>query len=150
LATRPIPFLYDSQAPQSLLRGIYLVLGLVCLGFAYMSWLPGIPTFDFVMLAAFFFARSSDRFHDWLIAHPIFGRIIAGYREGGFTIRAKAWISVALVASLGLSIVVLTNSTVMRAILAAVGALALWFIWTRPTRSTNIEPRVATHVERGL
>lgn len=138
--------------PRSrILRGAYLVLGLICLGFAYMSWLPGIPTFDFVMLAAFFFARSSDRFHDWLISHPIFGRIIAGYRGGGFTIRAKAWISVALVASLGLSIVALTDSTVMGVILAAVGAFALWFIWSRPTRASgNSEPRVATHVERGL
>ena len=76
--------------PRSrVLRGFYLVLGLICVGFAYMSWLPGIPTFDFVILAAFFFARSSDRFHTWLIGHPFFGRIIAGYREGGFTVRAK-------------------------------------------------------------
>ena len=141
-----------TRKPRSrILRGTYLVLGLICMGFAYMSWLPGIPTFDFVMLAAFFFARSSDRFHDWLVSHPIFGRIIAGYREGGFTIRAKAWISAALVASLGLSIVALTDSTVIRAILAAVGAFALWFIWSRPTRpSGNSEPRVTTHVERGL
>lgn len=141
-----------TRKPRSrILRGAYLVLGLICTGLAYMSWLPGIPTFDFVMLAAFFFARSSDRFHDWLISHPIFGRIIAGYREGGFTIKAKAWISVALVASLGLSIVALTDSTVMRAILVAVGAFALWFIWSRPTRpSGNSEPRVTTHVERGL
>lgn len=140
-----------TRKPRSrLLRGTYLVLGLVCVGFAYLSWLPGIPTFDFVMLAAFFFARSSDRFHDWLITHPIFGRIIAGYREGGFTIRAKTWISVALAASLGFSIVVLIDLVAMRLVLAAVGLFALWFIWTRPTRPANSEPRVATRVERGL
>ena len=48
------------RKPRSIVvRSIYLVLGLICLGFALMSWLPGIPTFDFVILAAFFFARSS-------------------------------------------------------------------------------------------
>jgi uncharacterized membrane protein YbaN (DUF454 family) len=99
-----------------------------------MSWLPGIPTFDFVILAAFFFARSSDRFHTWLVGHPFFGKIIAGYRGGGFTIRAKAWISVALVTSLAFSIVVLADSTVLRLVLGVVGVIALWFIWTRPTR----------------
>lgn len=124
---------------SSLLRGVYLVLGLICVGFAYMSWLPGIPTFDFVILAAFFFARSSDRFHNWLIGHPLFGRIIAGYREGGFTVKAKAWISAAVVLSLGFSIVVLSDRTAFRVVLAAVGVIALWFIWSRPTRE-NSEP----------
>lgn len=129
-----------TRKPRSrLLRGTYLVLGLVCLGFAYLSWLPGIPTFDFVMLAAFFFARSSDRFHDWLITHPIFGRIIAGYREGGFTISAKIWISVALAASLGFSIVVLIDLVAIRLVLGAVGLFALWFIWTRPTRTPAVQ-----------
>ena len=135
--------------PRSrVLRGFYLVLGLICVGFAYMSWLPGIPTFDFVILAAFFFARSSDRCHTWLIGHPLFGRIIAGYREGGFTVRAKTWISAALVLSLGFSIVVLSDALAFRLILAAVGCFALWFIWTRPTRPlTNNEPWVGTGVE---
>ena len=65
--------------PRSrLLRGVYFALGILCLGLAYMSWLPGIPTFDFVILAAFFFARSSDRFHSWLVSHPVFGRMIRG------------------------------------------------------------------------
>ena len=55
------------KARSPVVRGIYFVLGLICLGFAYLSFLPGIPTFDFVILAAFFFARSSDRFHNWLV-----------------------------------------------------------------------------------
>ena len=68
-----------------------------------MSWLPGIPTFDFVILAAFFFSRSSDRFHVWLTTHPVFGRIIRGYRSDGLTVRAKIVASIAVVASLGFS-----------------------------------------------
>lgn len=116
------------------MRGVYLVLGVICLGFAYMSWLPGIPTFDFVVLAAFFFARSSDRFHAWLVGHPVFGRIIAGYRQGGLTTRAKSLASVAVVASLLISALLLTDSQALRIVLGLVGIAALIFIWTRPTR----------------
>lgn len=123
------------RKPRSrFVRGVYLALGLLCLGLAYMSWLPGIPTFDFVMLAAFFFARSSDRFHAWLLGHPVFGRIIRGYRSDGFTVRTKAVASAAVLASLIFSMTVLVDSVPLRWVLAAVGLFAVWFIWTRPTK----------------
>ena len=121
--------------PRSrLLRGVYFVLGILCLGIAYMSWLPGIPTFDFVILAAFFFARSSDRFHLWLVSHPVFGRIIRGYRSDGFTVRTKLFASAAVAVSLGFSMVVLIDNLVLRIILGLVGMFAVWFIMSRPTR----------------
>ncbi|HEY7584061.1 MAG TPA: YbaN family protein [Acidimicrobiia bacterium] len=123
------------RKPRSrFVRGVYLALGLMCLGLAYMSWLPGIPTFDFVILAAFFFARSSDRFHAWLMSHPVFGRIIRGYRSDGFTVRTKAVASAAVLASLIFSMTVLVDSVSLRWVLAAVGLFAVWFIWTRPTK----------------
>lgn len=123
-----------ARKPRSrVLRALYFGLGLICVGFAYMSWLPGIPTFDFVILAAFFFSRSSDRFHLWITSHPVFGRVIRGYRTDGLTVRAKLVASVAVVASLGFSIVVLLDNPVVRTLLALVGLYALWFIWTRKT-----------------
>ena len=125
----------EVRKPRSrFVRGVYLALGLLCLGLAYMSWLPGIPTFDFVILAAFFFARSSDRFHAWLLGHPVFGRIIRGYRSDGFTVRTKAVASAAVLASLIFSMTVLVDSVPLRWVLAAVGLFAVWFIWTRPTK----------------
>lgn len=122
--------------PRSrVLRAVYFGLGLICIGFAYMSWLPGIPTFDFVILAAFFFSRSSDRFHLWITSHPVFGRVIRGYRTEGLTIKAKIVASVALVASLGFSAVVLVDNSMVRTILGLVGVYALWFIWKRKATS---------------
>ncbi len=128
-----------SRKPRSLiLRGIYLVLGLLCLGFLVFSWLPGIPTFDFVILAAFFFSMSSDRLHGWMVNHPVYGRIIRGYREGGLTMRMK-WVAVvAITASIGFSAFVLVDNRAIRVVLAGVWAFAVWFVFSRPTRTTDV------------
>lgn len=126
------------RKPRSrLVRGIYFALGLICLGGVYISFLPGIPTFDLVMLAAFFFARSSDKFHDWLINHKVFGRIIAAYRGGGLTMRTKVVAALGIVASLAFSAVVLIDNRILRTIVVLVGAYALWFVFSRPTRSAT-------------
>lgn len=123
-----------ARKPRSrLLRGVYLGLGLICLGFAYLSFLPGIPTFDFVILAAFFFARSSDRFHSWLVTHPVFGKVIDGYR-GGLTVRVKVAATIGIVASLAVSGLLLTDNQVVRTVLGLVGLYAVWFVATRPTK----------------
>ncbi|HSJ27157.1 MAG TPA: YbaN family protein [Acidimicrobiia bacterium] len=122
------------KKPRSrLLRATYFVLGLVCLGFAYLSFLPGIPTFDFVFLAAFFFARSSDRFHAWLVNHKVFGRIINGYR-GGLTLRMKVVATAGILTSLSFSGFVLTSSQLVRTIIGLVGIYAVWFVWSRPRK----------------
>lgn len=123
------------------LRGVYFVLGVLCLGLAYLSWLPGIPTVDFVVLAAFFFARSSERFHRWLLNHPVFGRIIRGYRAG-LSRRTKALATIGIVASLTVSATLLTDSTVLRIILALVGVYAVGFVWTRPDVRGGSDDRV--------
>lgn len=124
-----------SRSP--LLRGIYFVLGLICLGLAYLSFLPGIPTFDFVILAAFFFARSSDTFHNWLVNHRVFGRIIAAYRGGGLTVRTKTVAAIGIVGSLSFSGIFLVDNTVLRVVLVLVGVYALWFVFSRPTREPD-------------
>ena len=127
-----------TRKPRSrVVRGIYFGLGLICLGMAYLSFLPGIPTFDFVVLAAFFFARSSDRFHGWLTTHPVFGRIVRSYRSDGFTLRTKVVASLAVLASLGFSAFVLVDNGWMRLGLGLVGIYAVWFIMTRPTREVG-------------
>lgn len=124
------------RKPRSLiLRGVYLVLGLICLAFLAFSWLPGIPTFDFVILAAFFFSMSSDRLHNWMVNHPVYGRIIRGYRDSGLTMRMKWVAAIAITISIGFSALVLIENQVVRIILAAVWAFALWYVFSRPTRA---------------
>ena len=115
-------------------RALFFVLGLICLGLIPLSYLPGIPTFDLVLLAAFFFSMSSDRMHQWMLNHRYFGRIIRGYRDHGLTMRMKWIAAVAITTSLTVSAVFLTTNPLIRVILFLVGVYALWFVFSRPTR----------------
>lgn len=122
------------KARSPLVRGLLFVLGLLSLALIPLSYLPLIPTFDLVLLAAFFFSMSSDKMYNWMVNHPYFGKIIRGYRDHGLTIRMKWIASVAISLSLGLSALFLTDLWWVRAVLAGVGGYALWFVITRPTR----------------
>jgi uncharacterized membrane protein YbaN (DUF454 family) len=123
----------DRRVKSPLLRGVFLVLGLITLGLIPFSYLPGIPTFDLIILSAFFFSLSSERMHDWMLNHRYFGRVIRGYRDHGLTMRMKWTAAVAIVASLTVSGVFLVDILLIRILLVLVGIYALWFVFTRPT-----------------
>jgi hypothetical protein len=120
-----------------LVRGLFFVLGFICLGLIPLSYLPGIPTFDLIILAAFFFSMSSEKMHNWMLNHRYFGKIIKGYREHGLTMRMKWTAAIAIVLSLTVSAVFLIDNQILRTVLALVGVYAVWFVFSRPTRETD-------------
>jgi uncharacterized protein len=77
---------------KKFVRVILILLGLICVLVGIVGiFLPLLPTTPFLLLAAFLFARSSDRFLDWLLTNRWFGTYIRNYREGrGIPAREKA------------------------------------------------------------
>lgn len=84
-------------------RSGYLVLGWSCVGLGLAgAFLPLLPTTVFLLVAAWAFARSSERWHTWLLAHPRFGHLIRGWQEHhAMPRRAKRIALVTLAASYG-------------------------------------------------
>jgi hypothetical protein len=65
-------------------RTIYLVLGLVAVAAGIVGiFLPILPTVPFMLLAAFFFARSNPAWERRILEHPHFGPPIRAWRERG-------------------------------------------------------------------
>ncbi len=63
-------------------RGLYLICGLCSLALGLLGIpLPILPTVPFILLAAFCFARSSERLHQWLMNHPWFSEALADWEQ---------------------------------------------------------------------
>ncbi|CAA0125105.1 Inner membrane protein YbaN [Halioglobus japonicus] len=59
-----------------------LILAYLCLALAVVGVvLPGLPTVPFLLLAAWFSARGSERLHRWLYAHPHFGKLLIDWES---------------------------------------------------------------------
>ena len=60
----------------------YQVLGLFCVGMAYVGFVvPGIPFSIFLVIAAWAFAKSSPTLHAWLYNHPWFGEFLTNWTQ---------------------------------------------------------------------
>ncbi len=108
-------------------------LGLLCVALAMIGVvLPLLPTVPFLLLAAFFFARSSSRLHNWLLSHRTFGPLILDWqRSGAIRPAAKKAATVSVAAVFGLSFAMSAPSHVL-IIQAVVLGCVLIFIWSRP------------------
>ena len=61
-------------------RYLYLTLGFICVGLAYIGFVtPGIPFSIFLVIAAWAFAKSSKRMEAWLYNHPWFGAFLTNW-----------------------------------------------------------------------
>ena len=62
-------------------RSILVVLGLICVGLGCLGLvLPLLPTTPFLLLAAYLFTKSSDRWHLWLMSHKRLSPYIHAFR----------------------------------------------------------------------
>jgi hypothetical protein len=89
---------------NKLIRGLRIATGTVLVGLGVVGiFLPLLPTTPFLLLAAALFAKSSERYYQWLLNNKWFGKYIRNYREGkGVPIRIKLmaisliWITILL------------------------------------------------------
>ena len=94
-------------------KTIYKPLGFLFLGLAILGiLLPILPGTPFLLLSAWFFARSSERWHQWLLNSSLFGPLISNWeRNQCISRRTKAVAIVSMVFAGGASILFGVSST---------------------------------------
>ena len=110
---------------MSIKRITFVGLGCVSLALAVIGVvLPILPTVPFLALAAFCFAKSSDRLNNWLINTKFYQNNLADFKAGkGMTVKTKVRIlaTVTLVMAIGL-IAMLIKGVI-------VGSIVLVIVW---------------------
>jgi uncharacterized membrane protein YbaN (DUF454 family) len=117
------------------MRAVYLVLGFVffALG-AIGAVVPGLPTTVFMLLALWAFARSSERFHNWLYHHPLFGPPLQEWhRYRVIPLRAKLLAVGMMAASLTYLVFFTASSIWLKTGTAAVMVYGAWYILSKPS-----------------
>jgi uncharacterized membrane protein YbaN (DUF454 family) len=118
------------------LRLAWLAAGLVFLGIAIVGVvLPVLPTTPFLLLAAACFARSSQRFYDWLLNHRSFGPLVREWREHrSIPWRTKLFAIALMSATLAASIAFFVRNPYLQGSLAAFGLLLATWLYRVPSR----------------
>ena len=96
------------------------------------AFVPLLPTVPLVLLAAYCFARSSERLHAWLINNPHFGSIIRNF-EAGRGIPRKVKVRAILVVWLSMTVSAIIVARVPLVImLALIGSGVTAYLWRQP------------------
>ena len=99
-------------------------------------FLPLLPTTPFLLLATACYARSSRRFYNWLMNHPVFGPLIIEWRTyRSIPKRVKLVAIATMVLTFGSSILFFVKDGRLQIALAIFGlAMALW-LYRIPSRN---------------
>ena len=107
-----------NQSKNPTVRWLFLILGWLFFALGIIGiLLPVMPTAPFILLAAGCWARSSRRFHFWLINHKYFGKFVRDWEDRHALPLYAKW----------LASIMLTISTLM--LFYRLPADMLWIAW---------------------
>ena len=120
-------------------RLILLIVGWLCVGLGFVGiFVPGLPTTIFLIIALWAFARSSKRFHAWLLNHQRFGPILRNW-ESHKVVPIKAKIVMVILQILVVIMVQYTfNNLFATAALVAVLILVAWYVISLPSKIPEV------------
>jgi uncharacterized membrane protein YbaN (DUF454 family) len=119
-------------------KALWFTLGMLLLGVAYIGVVtPGIPWSTPTVGAAYCFAKSSDRWHNFLMNHPLFGPFLRNWSEKRVFPTYGKW---AMVITMDVSLIILWFTTYNWKLVGGVAiGMALCAVWALRYPSTPEE-----------
>ena len=101
----------------------YLVLGFIGLVLGFIGALvPLLPAFPFLLLAAFCFAKSSERLHNWFINTKLYKNNLESYvKKKGMSKKTKIKIMIMITILMSIGFIMMHRIWI--------GQLILFFVW---------------------
>lgn len=132
-------------------KAILIFAGTVCVGLGVLGmFLPLLPTTVFLLMAAYCYSKSSERFHTWLLTNKVCGKYISNYKSGrGISARQKVSTILMLWASIGFSLWLVNGRLWLSLVLAlvAIGVTA-HILWLKTYREEEAEASPELSSER--
>ncbi len=112
-------------------------------------FLPLLPTTVFLLMAAYCYSRSSERFHTWLLNNRLCGSYIRNYKSGkGISIRQKVSTIAMLWASIGFSFWIIGGGFWLTLLLGSIAVgVSIHILWLKTFRAEETETESATSAE---
>jgi uncharacterized membrane protein YbaN (DUF454 family) len=152
LLARPVVVTQRDQTParppdgsrlgSPVARWLWLLLAYVSLGLGILAvFLPGIPSTEFILLAAWAAGKGSPRLRAWMVNHRLFGPMIHNWHNGRVVSRrAKVGASISMSIALGLMVWTMPDHRLLVACLAVGMAGGAAWMWSRPERTPDGRP----------
>jgi uncharacterized membrane protein YbaN (DUF454 family) len=110
-----------------------MALAMLSLAMAVVGvFVPGLPSTEFVLLAAWAAARSSPRLHAWLHQHRLFGPMLHNWHNGRRIHRsAKYWATLSMALCAALMLRTMPHAWIVGPCIVCMALVLVW-IWRRP------------------
>jgi uncharacterized protein len=116
---------------EKITQHFYKLLGFMFMALATLGlFLPLLPTTPFLLIAVGCFAKSSEKWHQWLISNRIFGPIIKNWDEKkciSYSTKIVAILSIVLFG--GCSILFAVTDIYLKIMGALIIAIGLYFVY---------------------
>ena len=118
---------------------IYVILGFVSMGLGIVgSFLPGLPTVPFLLLASFCFARGSERFHGWFTQTKIYKNYLEDFEKNrSMTLKTKIGLLCLSSTMIAFPVFFIKNNYLWLALILAVIFKYYYFIFCIKTSKPN-------------
>ena len=128
---------------EKIKKYLWMTAGFIFLGVAYIGVVtPGIPWSTPTVVAAYCFARGSDRWHNWIMNHKLFGPFLRNWSEKRVFPKYGKW---AMFVTMDVSLVIVWFTTYNWKLTAGLGLMmmlvAIW-AWRFPETPEEHDQRI--------